>query len=163
MTNSDVITAILDAIKDPELPAVSIVELGMVRGVRHSEQGIDVQITPTYSACPAIAMIEEEIRSTLISHGYPNVTVTQVYAPPWTSEWISPEGRRKLKEYGIAPPQQIEAENMTIVPFPKRRTVPCPLCNSSNTTRTSEFGSTGCKALHYCNACQQPFEYFKEI
>jgi ring-1,2-phenylacetyl-CoA epoxidase subunit PaaD len=163
MTTSDAITTILDSIKDPELPAVSIVELGMVRGVQCTDKGVNVQITPTYSACPAIAMIEEEIKRTLRTHGYTDVVVTQVYAPPWTSDWITDEGRRKLKEYGIAPPQHLGSENVSFVPFPKRRTVSCPLCNSSNTTRTSEFGSTGCKALHYCNACKQPFEYFKEI
>jgi ring-1,2-phenylacetyl-CoA epoxidase subunit PaaD len=156
------ISELLEQVKDPELPAVSIVELGIFRNARVENGALVVELTPTYSACPAMKVIVDEVRAVLERDGLKEVVVREVYAPAWTSDWITEEGRRKLKEYGIAPPAKASAQS-ELVFFPKEKTILCPHCDSSQTRLQSTFGSTSCKALYYCDACHQPFEYFKEI
>ena len=159
VTKEDIIL-ILEEVKDPEVPAISVVELGIVRDVHLKGDEIQVDITPTYSGCPANKVIENTILSTLKSNGYENSTVQIVYSPPWTTDWITEKGKKKLKEYGIAPPGATENEDWS--PFGNlNRVVPCPFCDSENTKLTSEFGSTACKSLYYCDSCHQPFEHFK--
>jgi ring-1,2-phenylacetyl-CoA epoxidase subunit PaaD len=161
----EAITELLDSVKDPELPVVSIVELGMVRKIAPipGRKSVTIEITPTYSGCPAIKTMEDEIHQVLARAGYEEVTVRQVYAPAWTSDWISEAGRTKLKEYGIAPPAAGAESDGTFVLFPKPVTVACPRCSSRNTALKSQFGSTSCKALYFCQDCSQPFEYFKPL
>jgi ring-1,2-phenylacetyl-CoA epoxidase subunit PaaD len=153
--------AALAEVPDPEVPVVSVVELGIVRDVELHGDAVTVVVTPTYSGCPAMLEIERDIVSALESRGFVDVTVRTTYAPAWTTDWITPEAREKLRAYGIAPPGP--AEGADIVPLRRRRVVPCPYCGSERTTLRSEFGSTACKAIHFCDACRQPFEEFKAI
>lgn len=151
---------ILESVKDPEVPVLSVVELGVVRGVEVQGNAVMVTLTPTYSGCPAMQVIEDDIRSALLSEGFSEVRIRTVYAPAWTTEWMSPAAREKLRAYGIAPPGPVPADDL--VPLGRTiRTVACPFCGSPNTTTESEFGSTACKSLHVCQACRQPFEHFK--
>jgi ring-1,2-phenylacetyl-CoA epoxidase subunit PaaD len=151
---TDPVWDILSTVMDPEVPALSVVDLGIVRDVDVDPEGaVTVAITPTYSGCPAMHMIEQDIAAALRAGGWTNVNIRTVYAPAWSSDWIGPEARRKLEAYGIAPPE--------LVPLTRR--VACPFCGSRETTMRSEFGPTACKALMYCNACLQPFELFKAI
>ena len=158
------ILGILSQVKDPEIPIIDIVELGIVRDVAFDGDGIRVDITPTYSGCPAMQVIEREIVSTLDAHGYSNARVHTVYSPAWTTDWITDEAKSKLREYGIAPPRGGSAgggiEELVSLRRP-RPAIECPFCGSSNTTEKSEFGSTACKSIHFCNSCHQPFDYFK--
>jgi ring-1,2-phenylacetyl-CoA epoxidase subunit PaaD len=152
---------LLSRIPDPEIPVLSILDLGIVRYVRTAhDQAPRVGLTPTYSACPATEVIQKTVGQVLARAGYPNAVVETVLSPPWTSDWITEEGRRKLAGFGIAPP----AESVS---SPKRLfgTVPvsCPRCASRDTQRVSEFGSTPCKAHYRCNSCLEPFDYFKCI
>lgn len=145
---------ILSAVCDPEIPVLSILDLGIVRGIHINGQQVEVMITPTYSGCPAMDMISMHIKLALIESGYQHIKVTAVLAPAWTTEWMSDAGKEKLKAYGIAPPvfrSALEGE----------ATVECPQCHSSNTRLISEFGSTACKALYQCHDCKEPFDYFK--
>ncbi|HEV8355717.1 MAG TPA: 1,2-phenylacetyl-CoA epoxidase subunit PaaD [Gemmatimonadales bacterium] len=154
--------ALLESVKDPEVPVLSVVELGIVRGVEvdGAGQAATITVTPTYSGCPAMQVIEEEIVAALRAGGFRAVEVRTVYAPAWTTDWISDAAREKLRAYGIAPPGQVTAEQL--VPLgPVVRSVSCPFCGSPNTSLTSEFGATACKSLHVCHACRQPFEHFK--
>jgi ring-1,2-phenylacetyl-CoA epoxidase subunit PaaD len=148
---------------DPEVPALSVVELGIVRDVDVTEDGaVTVTITPTYSGCPAMRVIEQDIASALADAGWPGSRLVTVYSPPWTTDWIGEDARRKLREYGIAPPPARAPDGPELVPL--RRSEPrvtCPFCGASATTTRSEFGSTACKALMYCERCRQPFELFK--
>jgi ring-1,2-phenylacetyl-CoA epoxidase subunit PaaD len=155
---------VLHGVPDPEVPALDIVELGIVRKVERRPDGVVVvEVTPTYSGCPAMRMIEEEIVGALRAHGYERVELRTVYSPAWTTDWLSDEAKAKLKAYGIAPPGRAVAEQ-TLVPLtPTIRRAACPYCGSSNTERRSEFGSTACKAIHYCHHCRQPFEEFKAL
>ena len=149
-----VVWDVLETVMDPEVPALSVVDLGIVRDVDVTEDGtVTVSITPTYSGCPAMHVIEDDIVSALHDAGWPNVNVRAVYSPAWTTDWISPEARQKLEAYGIAAP--------TLVPLQRR--VACPFCASRDTVMRSEFGPTACKSLMFCNGCQQPFELFKAI
>jgi len=151
---------ILDSVKDPEVPVLSVVELGVVRDAVVSGDAVTVTITPTYSGCPAMRVIEDDIRTALGAAGFRDVTIKTVYAPAWTTDWMSEAAREKLRVYGIAPPHLVGAG--PLVPLgPTVRTVECPFCGSSNTTTASEFGATACKSLHVCHACRQPFEHFK--
>ena len=135
-------------VPDPEIPALSVVDLGLIRHVRVGAGGaVEVGVSPTYSGCPATSVIKADVESALLRGGYDEVRVVEVLAPPWTTEWITAEGRRKLREYGIAPPSA--------------GPVACPQCGSQDTTRVSEFGSTPCKALHRCAHCLEPFDHFK--
>jgi len=154
---------ILDAVKDPEVPVLSVVELGVVRDVEIDAHGVTVVITPTYSGCPAMKVIEDDIVAALHEHGIPQVTVRTTYSPAWTTDWMSDEAKRKLEAYGIAPPGAV-ARDDELVPL-RRRGAPirCPYCHSTNTRIESEFGSTACKAICYCADCRQPFELFKAM
>jgi len=152
----------LEEITDPEVPVLNIVELGIVRNVRYESDNLLVEITPTYSGCPAMRVIENAILSTLTEKGIEHVVIKTIFSPPWTTDWLTDEAKQKLKAYGIAPPEKVEKLNW--MPFSNaNKKVSCPFCDSSQTKLTSEFGSTACKSLYYCNNCQQPFEHFKCI
>ena len=160
----DRVFAWLDEVKDPEVPVLSVIELGVVRDVTvDSDGGVTVTVTPTYSGCPAIRMIEESIHEALVLHGVRRVTVQTVFTPAWTTDWIPERARAKLEAYGIAPPGQASASD-DLVPLRRANARPrCPFCKSKDTALRSEFGSTACKALWVCAACTQPFEQFKAI
>lgn len=161
--SSDEILAILDAeVMDPEVPVLSVVELGIVRGVDVGEDGVTVRVTPTYSGCPAMKVIEEEIVAALASHGIADARVKTVYSPAWTTDWIPEHARRKLEAYGIAAPGPAPTDELVQI---TRRAEPvrCPHCGSRDTELKSEFGSTACKSILVCHACRQPFEQFKAI
>jgi ring-1,2-phenylacetyl-CoA epoxidase subunit PaaD len=154
---------ILGTVPDPEVPVISVVELGIVREAQQREDGtVEVTITPTYSGCPAMYEIEKDVRSALEAAGAASVEVRTVLSPAWTTDWIPEEAREKLRKYGIAPPGR--AESGGLVTLTRARTpVACPWCGSRNTALKSEFGSTACKAIHVCNDCRQPFDEFKAI
>jgi ring-1,2-phenylacetyl-CoA epoxidase subunit PaaD len=152
---------ILEQVTDPEVPVLSILDLGIVRDVKidNTPSGdgcIEVIITPTYTGCPAMDMIAMNIKLALIENGYHKIKITSVLAPAWTTDWMSEAGKKKLKEYGIAPPYSITRSDGA-----SDRVIECPQCNSVNTRCISEFGSTACKALYQCNDCKEPFDYFK--
>ena len=155
------ILAWLEEVKDPEVPVLSIRELGVLRDVEVSGDEVVVVMTPTYSGCPAMHAMEADVVSTLARHGVPNARVKTVYAPAWTTDWISDEAKAKLAAYGIAPPTRAEPDDL--VPLRRRAPVECPYCHSVSTIVRSEFGSTACKAILFCNGCHQPFELFKAI
>lgn len=149
------ILSILEEVCDPEVPVLTILDLGIVREIKTNDDEIEVVITPTYSGCPAMDAISFDIRLKLMEHGYKNVKITSILSPAWTTDWMSEAGKRKLKEYGIAPPQfSKRMEDEHNLPH-------CPQCNSSDTKLLSQFGSTACKALYQCNDCREPFDYFK--
>ncbi len=150
---------ILETVKDPEIPVISIVELGIVREVRKQNGHVEIDITPTYSGCPALDVIPVLIREALASEGYDDVHVKNILSPAWTTDWISESGLQKLKEYGIAPPVEKTSDKSFLTDGPKK--VPCPFCNSENTKLVSQFGSTPCKAAYQCIDCLEPFDYFK--
>ncbi len=153
---------ILETVKDPEVPVVSVVELGIVRDVAIDGARVTIAITPTYSGCPAMREIEQDIRAALGEHGAHDVSIETIHAPAWTTDWIGAEAREKLRRYGIAPPGPAEQSFGGLVLLTRRRAaVVCPHCGSSNTELRSEFGSTACKAIHVCNACREPFDEFK--
>ncbi len=146
-------------VPDPEIPVVTIADLGILRDVTADDQGrVHVTITPTYSGCPAMETIRTDLVDTLTSAGYQHVDVELVLAPAWTTDWITPEGRRKLEDYGIAPPGP-RGEGTVVVPLMVR----CPRCSSLHTRETSRFGSTACKSLWVCQACREPFDHFKAL
>ena len=153
--------AALADVPDPELPALTLCDLGIVRAVRAFGDQLEVVLTTTYSGCPATEFIERSVRDALAAAGLDRVTVTQQLAPAWTTDWISAEGRRKLLAYGIAPPGAAAQAAADVIRIRPRLT--CPRCNSTNTERLSAFGSTACKALHRCLDCREPFEHFKPI
>lgn len=156
----------LREVKDPELPFMDVVELGIVREVVIDGGWVRVDITPTYSGCPAMQVIEREIGEALRAHGFEDVEVRTVFTPSWTTDWMSEETRRKFREHGIAPPGAVPASVgiQELVSIGRaRKTIECPYCGSSNTTEKSEFGSTACKAIHFCKSCHQPFDYFKSF
>lgn len=158
--NKEAIYSYLEEINDPEVPVLSIIDLGIVRDVVMHEEEIEVIITPTYTGCPAMDMIAATIKIELATLGFKKIKITQALSPAWTTEWMSEEGKRKLKEYGIAPPnpkQQVCDQKL----FAPAEAVECPHCNSYHTHRISEFGSTACKALYQCDDCMEPFDYFK--
>ncbi len=148
---------ILEQVTDPEVPVLTITDLGIVRDVKLNGNEVEVIITPTYTGCPAMDMIAMNIKLALIENGYHKIKITSVLAPAWTTDWMSEDGKRKLKEYGIAPPQSESGRFQR----PESFHVTCPQCNSNNTKCISEFGSTACKALYQCNDCKEPFDYFK--
>jgi len=138
----------LEQVVDPEIPVISIVDLGIVRHVRGRDDGaVEVGLSPTYSGCPATSVIKADVASALRQGGFEQVRLVDVLAPPWTTDWITAEGRRRLEAWGIAPPS--------------RGPVRCPQCGSTATMLLSEFGSTPCKALHRCEHCREPFDHFK--
>ncbi len=156
--------ALLDDVLDPEIPVLSIRDLGIVREVR-MENGVEVVITPTYAGCPAMHVIEQSVRDALHAYGYAEVRVITTLSPAWSTDWITPEGRAKLKAYGIAPPGAVRAGNAQVIQFRPRAAVEappaCPQCGSVHTELLSQFGSTACKALYRCIDCREPFDYFK--
>ncbi len=165
-----IIWQILETVCDPEVPVLSILDLGIVRAVKQlpspflADEGenirLEIIITPTYTGCPAMDMISMNIKMALAEHGYKNVAVTSVLSPAWTTDWMSKAGKEKLKVYGIAPPnvrQQVCNNDL----FAPHEAVQCPRCNSYHTNLISEFGSTACKSLYQCNDCKEPFDYFK--
>jgi len=150
----------LEEIKDPEIPVLSIVDLGIVREVDIVDKAVTVTITPTYTGCPAMDMIAASIKMELMGRGYTDVLVKLVISPAWTTDWMTERGKQQLKEYGIAPPnprQQVCNDKL----FAPDEAVQCPHCESWHTHRISEFGSTACKALYQCDDCKEPFDYFK--
>lgn len=156
--STQAIWQILSTVSDPEVPVLTIIDLGIVRDVVLNnpslDEGVEIIITPTYTGCPAMDMIGMNIKLALLEHGYRNIKITSVLSPAWTTDWMSEEGKRKLKEYGIAPPKgnagTIAADG-----------IECPQCHSFNTKLLSEFGSTACKSLYQCQDCKEPFDYFK--
>ena len=152
---------ILGRVPDPEIPAISVTELGIVRDVQAAEEGVDVVVTPTYSGCPATEVIERSIREALSAAGARTVRVRQQLSPAWSTDWITEDARERLRAYGIAPPGERAAGGERPLSFVPR--VSCPRCDSADTERLSQFGSTACKALYRCRACREPFEYFKPI
>ena len=150
---------LLREVKDPEVPVLSIIDLGIVRDVQVSGGDIKIIITPTYSGCPAMDTIQMDIRLKLIEKGFRQVSIEQRLSPAWTTDWMSEEGKRKLKEFGIAPPnpkQQFCREEMF-----RQEAVQCPRCDSFHTELISQFGSTACKAMYRCLDCKEAFDYFK--
>ena len=150
----------LHSVMDPEIPVISVVDLGIVREVSLDETGIEVVITPTYSGCPAGQQIEQDIRAALDAAGLGDARLTVVLSPPWTTDWMSDKGRENLKAYGIAPPAKAAGKRAL---FEEAAAVECPHCGSGDTELVSEFGSTACKALWRCQACREPFDQFKCI
>ncbi|BBB29092.1 ring-1,2-phenylacetyl-CoA epoxidase subunit PaaD [Neptunomonas japonica JAMM 1380] len=151
---------ILDEVKDPEVPVLSIWDLGILRDVELDGSSVVVTITPTYSGCPAMDTISSDVKAELNKAGYQEVVIKTKLSPAWSSEWMSPQGRKNLREYGIAPPEDADLCEEGLTPEAHAQ---CPHCNSRNTRRISEFGSTACKALFQCNDCSEPFDYFKKI
>ena len=160
----DEVLAVLDTVMDPEVPVLSVRELGIVRDVLVDDRdGVTVVVTPTYSGCPAIQVIEHDILAALFAAGFEKAKVRTTYSPAWTTDWIPDRAKEKLKAYGIAPPGAVAADGGLVQLVRARQAPPCPYCDSKDTEIRSEFGSTACKALHFCNACTQPFEEFKSI
>jgi ring-1,2-phenylacetyl-CoA epoxidase subunit PaaD len=160
IANSKTIWSYLEEIKDPEIPVLSIVDMGIVRQVELEDNRVTVTITPTYTGCPAMDMIAASIRMELLAQGFTEVTVLNSISPAWTTDWMTETGKQQLKQYGIAPPnprQQVCNDKL----FAAAEAVQCPHCESWHTHRISEFGSTACKALYQCDDCKEPFDYFK--
>ena len=155
---------VLTAVSDPEIPVISVVELGIVRGVLASSEGVEVLVTPTYAGCPATQVIEADITAAMAAAGIA-AKVTTTLAPAWSTDWITDRGRTKLRAYGIAPPGQQASAALQAGLGPNTHALrffpACPQCNSKNTECISQFGSTPCKALYRCLACREPFDYFK--
>ena len=158
MVTKDQIFDWLEEVSDPEIPVLSVVDLGVVRDARMDNDRWLITITPTYSGCPAMKMMEQEIIKKLNDNGLEKVKVEMILSPAWTTDWLSFKGREKLREYGIAPPEN-EVDKSVL--FAEPTIVPCPKCKSKNTRMVSQFGSTSCKASYQCNDCLEPFDYFK--
>ena len=144
---------------DPEIPVLTIEDLGVLRSVREDGDRVSVDLTPTYSGCPAIDAMRDDVRSALHGAGYRDVEVRMVLSPAWTTDWMSADGKRKLREYGIAAPNGHATAGRTAL----RMAVKCPRCDSLDTREVARFGSTSCKALYECNACLEPFDFFKVL
>jgi len=158
--------SVAETVTDPELPMLTLSDLGVLRDVRVEQGTVVVEITPTYTGCPAMGVMRADLVHALHSAGFADVDVRTVLAPPWSTDWITSVGRRKLVEAGIAPPGAAPARGPGPVPLslgPTRRTADCPLCGSPDTEEISEFGATACKALRRCRSCREPFEHVKEI
>ena len=158
MVSEKDIWELLEQVSDPEIPVLSVIDLGVVRSVSLEKGTCSIKITPTYSGCPAMKTIEEDIILKLKENHIENVKVDLVLSPAWSTDWISEHGRIKLREYGIAPPEN-EVDKSVL--FAEPPVVPCPLCGSKNTRMVSLFGSTACKSQYQCNECLEPFDYFK--
>ncbi len=153
--------ALLENVSDPEIPVLSVVDLGIIRNVKITGSGtVEVSITPTYTGCPAMDTIEKEIKALLQEHNL-SAEVKTVISPPWTTDWMSESGKAKLEAYGIAPPAEVTSDKSFLTG--KHRSVKCPHCKSLHTTVISQFGSTACKALYRCDTCSEVFDYFKCI
>ena len=170
------VLAILETVSDPEVPVLSVIDLGVVRDIvvlftppcfdaetlakESGSWGVEIFITPTYTGCPAIDVMNISIRIALLEAGFTDIKITQVLSPAWTTDWMSEAGKEKLKAYGIAPPHHKQSV-CTPDSFQEEEAIQCPLCNSYHTRLVSQFGSTACKALYQCNDCKEPFDYFK--
>jgi len=151
---------LLEQVPDPEVPVLSVIDLGVVRKVEFDKnKAYTITITPTYSGCPAMQVIEEDIRKLMGENNLELNEIVTTLTPPWTTDWLSEEGKKKLQAYGIAPPEDETEDKSALFPEPKKIT--CPRCKSRNTVLVSQFGSTACKALHKCLDCLEPFDYFK--
>ncbi len=150
--------AVLDTVSDPEIPVLSVMEMGVVRDAKIVDGIVEVIITPTYSGCPAMDVIADDIKAAFQNIGL-QAKIELVLSPAWTTDWITPKGRLALEKYGIAAP--LDAESDKEVLLGKKKIVKCPQCGSTNTRLVSQFGSTACKALFQCDSCQEPFDYFK--
>jgi len=146
---------------DPEVPVLTIADLGVLRDVEVDGHAVTVTVTPTYSGCPAMEVIERDVEAAVRDAGFEQVVVRRVLSPPWTTDWMSDEGRRKLEDYGVAPPTTRAASGSG--PVPVALSVRCPQCGSPDTHELSRFGSTACKSLWRCNACREPFDHFKAL
>ena len=162
MSTKDKIWKLLEEIPDPEIPVLTIHDLGVVRKIDEINNEIIVTITPTYSGCPAMNQFEADIVTTLNKQGYDKVSIVTTYDPPWTTDWLSEEAKKKLQDYGIAPPEQKTTDKNALL-VDDRKSVTCPQCKSTNSKMISQFGSTACKSLYQCNDCMEPFDYFKCI
>tara|TARA_R110002073_G_scaffold102317_4_gene232320 strand:- start:3069 stop:3578 length:510 start_codon:yes stop_codon:yes gene_type:complete len=149
---------ILDKVSDPEIPVLTILDMGVVRYAKLVDDVVQIKITPTYSGCPAMDVIADDIKAAFKKEGY-NVNIDLVLTPAWTTDWISEEGRDALEKYGIAPPLEAEADKDALLG--NKKIVKCTNCGSQNTNLVSQFGSTACKALFQCEDCHEPFDYFK--
>ena len=158
---------VLESVKDPEIPVISVVEMGMIAGVRRHGDAVTIEFTPTFAGCPALDVIQQDIHRAVSELGEPNVSVKLVYDPPWSTDRISEDGRRKLKEFGLSPPTR-SCSSGGCSPAdptgePNLDAIPCPFCDSQNTRVESIFGPTLCRSIHYCDACLQSFEHFKAV
>jgi ring-1,2-phenylacetyl-CoA epoxidase subunit PaaD len=160
------VRAVAASVVDPELPMLTLADLGVLRGVEVEPDGrVVVTITPTYSGCPAMGIMRADLHQRLAEAGYDDVEVRTVLSPPWTSDWISEDGRRRLAEHGISPPGEAPRRTGPVLLqlTPRPRAVACPRCGSAETALQSEFGATACKSLWRCTSCSEPFEHIKEI
>ncbi|MGZ4049570.1 MAG: 1,2-phenylacetyl-CoA epoxidase subunit PaaD [Bacteroidia bacterium] len=148
---------LMEDVYDPEIPVLSIIDLGIIRDIQINNDNVEVFITPTYSGCPAMDVISMNIRMTLVENGFKKMKITQQLSPAWTTDWMTENGKEKLKAYGIAPPIGKSFDKKYL----EELKVECPHCHSLNTKLISQFGSTACKALYQCNDCLEPFDYFK--
>jgi len=148
---------ILETVYDPEIPVLSVIDLGIARDVKIDDERVEIIITPTYSSCPAMDAIAMNVRIALLKEGFSNIKISHQLSPAWTTDWMSEAGKQKLKSYGIAPPVGKSFDENYL----ENLVVECPLCHSSNTKLISQFGSTSCKAHYQCLDCKEPFDYFK--
>jgi ring-1,2-phenylacetyl-CoA epoxidase subunit PaaD len=158
MPNSH-IWKLLEEVPDPEIPVLSVIDLGVIRKIEELENRLIITITPTYSGCPAMNQFEADIIRHLSNNGYKNIEIKTTYNPAWTTDWLTDEAKLKLEKYGIAPPQEKTTDKGFLLG--EQPTVKCPQCKSANTKLVSQFGSTACKALYQCSDCKEPFDYFK--
>ncbi len=162
MKTKEHILSLLSEIPDPEIPVISIVELGVIRDIHiTSATSIELNITPTYSGCPAMKQIEDDVKKKLIEDGFTSIKINTIFSPPWTTDWLTQEAKEKLKKYGIAPPEHSTEDKSWLTG--KEKIISCPRCHSKHTKLISQFGSTACKALYQCKDCLEPFDYFKCI
>jgi ring-1,2-phenylacetyl-CoA epoxidase subunit PaaD len=154
------IWSVLGEVNDPEVPVLSVTDLGIIRQVTVRDKAVELVITPTYSGCPAMDVIRMSIRMALIEQGFGPVTIITALSPAWTTDWMSENGKAKLREYGIAPPTPVQSVCHPAL-FHREEAICCPRCHSYHTSMISEFGSTACKALYRCEDCREPFDYFK--
>lgn len=159
-TKNQIITA-LSQIPDPEIPVISIAELGVIRDVIVADNAVEVILTPTYSGCPAMKQMEDDVRKKLQELNFENIKLTIVFNPPWTTDWLTAEAKQKLQNYGIAPPEESTTDKSFLTG--NKKNITCPRCKTNNTYMVSQFGSTACKALYKCNNCLEAFDYFKCI
>lgn len=161
METKEQILNYLEEVYDPEVPVLSVVDLGIIRNVEIDVEGTTITITPTYTGCPAMNVIEDDIKAKLKEKGISNFKIKTILSPAWTTDWISEAGKKKLKDYGIAPPEKTTSDISVLSSH--KKIVKCPRCGSENTEMKSFFGSTACKALYVCQDCKEPFDYFKCI
>ncbi len=161
-TDTDRAWAVLEQVSDPEIPVLSVVDLGIIRGIQEVNDQLEVTISPTYSGCPAMEVIEQEVQWALEQAGFERVEIITAIHPAWTTDWMSEDGREALRRFGIAPPTGQKAHGPVPVGLSVRR-VTCPLCGSEETEEISRFGSTACKALRRCLSCREPFDEFKTL